>query len=58
MKRKDIFWKIEGEHLHIHSFEIPQPRDYEVHDNFPNCCDFHRSVFEDAKKWLKRLSLT
>lgn len=54
------FIEIDG--LTISAFETEPIKGYEAHTNketgeqFPNCCFFHKSVFEISEKWLLKSS--
>lgn len=57
---KKPFIEIDAEHFHLSAFETKPIEGYEVPTNketgeqFPNCCPFHKSVFEKAESWFSK----
>ena len=47
------FIEIDAEHFTKPAFEIKPIDGYEAPENFPNCCNFHKSIFEEAKGWFE-----
>lgn len=51
------FIEIDAEHFTLSAFETKPIEGYEAPINketgeqFPNCCPFHKNVFEDSKRW-------
>jgi hypothetical protein len=39
-----------------HPFEIDQPKDFELHEGFPNCCEEHKNEFKTLEEFSNRLS--
>lgn len=54
------FIEIDAEHFTLSAFETKPIEGYEVPTNketgeqFPNCCPFHKSVFEGAESWFSK----
>ena len=54
------FIEIDAEHLTLSAFETKPIEGYEAPTNketgeqFPNCCPFHKSVFEGAESWFSK----
>jgi len=54
------FIEIDAEHFTLSAFETKPIEGYEVPTNketgelFPNCCQFHKNVFESAEKWFEK----
>jgi hypothetical protein len=54
------FIEIDAEHFTLSAFEIKPIEGYEVPTNketgeqLPNCCPFHKSVFEGAESWFSK----
>ncbi len=54
------FIEIDAEHFTLSAFETKPIEGYEAPTNketgeqFPNCCPFHKSVFEAAKSWFSK----
>lgn len=57
---KKPFIEIDAEHFLLSAFETKPIEGYEVPTNketgeqFPNCCPFHKSVFEKAESWFSK----
>ena len=48
------FIEIDAEHFVIQGFNTKPIEGYEAPKNFPNCCDYHKHVLNDAESFYDR----
>lgn len=51
-QNKKPFIEITSGDISISPFDANHIPDYEAPENFPNCCEHHKGVFEQAQKWF------
>ena len=51
---KPLFFQIDSHQYVMAHYSIPQPEGWEAPVNFPNCCDFHKSIVQITKTFLAK----
>lgn len=53
MNKNELF-QIDGEFICDFGFETKPFADYEPNDDYPYCCDYHRSIESNANNWFSK----
>lgn len=46
------FLKIEADQFRLGAYQIPKPEGWEPAENFPECCDFHKTTYNETKRFV------
>lgn len=53
MCQNTYFKVLDGKYIYIPPFDFDPPEGYQMHENFPNCCDTHSTAYKLTKEYFE-----